>query len=159
MKTLEKFNYIYEKLVTSDEDVVGLIAYGIYKKHKIEFINKTKEVEGRGPNESECDTFFKVSTTVSQLGKYKDQAETILAETVGNVASEELERCERQMLEDYRKEIRNSVPSNWTTFFIGLLSAFAFSVIASLFFFIGGYSEKSTNRTTQKTISSIQKKF
>lgn len=28
-----QFNFIYTKLVQADEDLVGLIAYGIYKKH------------------------------------------------------------------------------------------------------------------------------
>lgn len=38
-----QYNYIYEKLVTSEDDVLGLIAYGMYKQHKIEFISKIKE--------------------------------------------------------------------------------------------------------------------
>ena len=34
-----RYNFIYEKLVTAEDDVLGLIAYGIYKQHKIEFVN------------------------------------------------------------------------------------------------------------------------
>ena len=53
-----KYNFIYSKLVLAEDDVVGLIAYGIYKKHKIEFINKIKDEKGREPNDDECDSFF-----------------------------------------------------------------------------------------------------
>lgn len=42
---MSKYNFIYEKLVTSDDDLVGLITYGIYKKQKIESIAKIKETE------------------------------------------------------------------------------------------------------------------
>lgn len=28
-----KYNFIYKELVTAEDDLVGLIAYGIYKKH------------------------------------------------------------------------------------------------------------------------------
>lgn len=37
-----KYNFIYKELVSADDDLVGLIAYGIYKKHKIEFYNQDK---------------------------------------------------------------------------------------------------------------------
>lgn len=42
-----KYNFIYKELVSADDDLVGLIAYGIYKKHKIEFITKIKREQGR----------------------------------------------------------------------------------------------------------------
>lgn len=32
-------NFIYSKLVRDDDDIIGMVAYGIYKKHKIEFMN------------------------------------------------------------------------------------------------------------------------
>ncbi len=38
-----QYNYIYKKLVNSEDDLIGLIAYGIYKKHKIEFIEQIQE--------------------------------------------------------------------------------------------------------------------
>lgn len=38
----KQFSFIYSKLVSANDDFVGLIAYGIYKKHKIEFIENIK---------------------------------------------------------------------------------------------------------------------
>lgn len=37
-----KYNFIYKELVSADDDLVGLIAYGIYKKHKIGLYNQDK---------------------------------------------------------------------------------------------------------------------
>ena len=100
-----KYNFIYEKLVTAEDDLVGLIAYGIYKKHKIEFITKIKGELQRDPTEEECRSFFAASTTESQLGHYRSQAETMLLEMVGNIAGEEIREYEKEMLREYKKEI------------------------------------------------------
>lgn len=32
------YNYIFSKLVNAEDDVVGLLAYAIYKQQKIEYI-------------------------------------------------------------------------------------------------------------------------
>ena len=85
-----QYNYIYEKLVTSEDDVLGLIAYGMYKQHKIEFISKIKEDNNREPTQYEYNSFFAASTTESQLNNYRNQAEALLSETVANIANEEL---------------------------------------------------------------------
>ncbi|MEG0107744.1 MAG: hypothetical protein RR705_02690 [Lachnospiraceae bacterium] len=149
------YNFIYEKLVISDDDLVGLVAYGIYKKHKIEFITRFKEEHQRDPEKGECEAFFITSTTESQLAKYRDQAESILSEAVGNVASEEISKFEKEMLRNYKAEIKQALPSGWMTIGLGILSAFIFSLIAALFFFLGGTSEKSTFDNTTKAIKAL----
>lgn len=100
------YNFIYEQLVKSEDDLVGLIAYAIYKKHKIEFITRIKEKEGREPTDDECKTFFDASTTESQLVKYRNDAQSILSDVVANTTNEELERYEREMLADYERRIK-----------------------------------------------------
>lgn len=98
-----QYNFIYEKLVTAEDDVLGLIAYGIYKQHKIEFITKIKEENKREPTQEECNSFFAASTTESQLNNYRNQAEALLSETVANIANEELGRFEDEMVRNYKK--------------------------------------------------------
>ena len=38
-----KYNYIYKLLVEDRGDIIGHIAYALYKEDKIEYINKFKE--------------------------------------------------------------------------------------------------------------------
>lgn len=155
-----KYNFIYEKLVLAEDDVVGLIAYGIYKRHKIEFITKIKDEQGREPTDEECRSFFAASTTSSQLDNYRRQAETMMSEAVGNIAREELSRYEDDMLRNYKKEISSCMPSNGKTFGIsiiaGVLSAFLFSVIAGIFYFVGETSDRSTRDKTKELMETIQ---
>lgn len=155
-----KYNFIYEKLVVAEDDLVGLIAYGIYKKHKIEFITKIKEEQQRDPTDEECHAFFIASTTETQLDNYRSQAETMLSEMVGNIAREEIADSEKEMLQNYKKEISSCVPSNKESFWIsmgaGLVSAFVFSLIAALFYFMGETSERTTRDNTRQIMETVQ---
>lgn len=154
-----KYNFIYEKLVISDDDLVGLVAYGIYKKHKIEFISKIKADEHREPTEDECRSFFAASTTDSQLSKYRSEAESILSETVARIAKDEIDNFEKDMLKGYRHEISSCLPTNWQTFGVsvlsGVVSAFLFSLIAAAFFFMGETSERTTRDNTKDIMEQI----
>ena len=154
-----RYNLIYAKLVTAEDDVVGLIAYGIYKKHKIEFITKIKDEHGREPTADECRSFFAASTTSSQLSNYRSQAETMLSEMVGNIANEELTRYENEMLKNYKKELASCLPSNGKTFGIsimaGIISTLLFTLIAGIFYFIGETSDRSTRVKTKALMETV----
>ena len=50
-----KYNYIFSKLVDDETDLIGLVAYGIYKNNKIGYIEKFKEKQGREPSEDELE--------------------------------------------------------------------------------------------------------
>ncbi len=156
-----KYNFIYAKLVSADDDVVGLIAYGIYKKHKIEFITKIKDEQGREPTDEECSSFFAASTTDCQLNNYRSQAETMLSEMVGNIANEELTHYESEMLQNYKKEISSCLPSNGKTFGIsilaGVVSTLLFTLIAGIFYFIGETSDRSTRSKTKELMENVYK--
>lgn len=155
-----KYNFIYEKLVTAEDDLVGLIAYGIYKKHKIEYITKFKDEKHREPTEEECHSFVIASTTETQLDSYRSQAETMLSEMVGNIACEEIAKFEKEMLKDYHDEIKSCLPSNWTTLGVstiaGIISPFLFAVIAGIFYFIGETSDRSTQNKIRELMDSVQ---
>lgn len=155
-----KYNYIYNQLVVSEGDLVGLIAYGIYKKHKIEFITSIKKEQHRDPTDEECSSFFIASTTSSQLDKYRTQAENMLLEMAGNITDKELKQYEYDMLKNYRQEISSCIPSNWSTLLIsigaGIISAFLFAVIAGMFYFIGDTSDRSTRNMTKELIENVR---
>ncbi len=42
-----EYNFIYTTLVKDERDIIGIIAYGLYKRQKIEFI-KNFEVKSHG---------------------------------------------------------------------------------------------------------------
>lgn len=131
------YNFIYEQLVKSEDDLVGLIAYAIYKKHKIEFITRIKKEKGQDPTEEECNAFFKASTTESQLAKYRNDAQSILSDVVANTTNEELERYEREMLADYERRIKKCLPPWWQNVFWSVIASFIFSGMGIFFYYLG----------------------
>ncbi len=73
---------VFRKLVESPDDFLGLLAYSIYKRHKIEWI----EVHPDDDHEA----FKKVACTPQQMGMYRYQAEQV-AKSFINVSLDQLE--------------------------------------------------------------------
>lgn len=106
-------NLLYSKLVEDDADIIGMVAYGIYKRHKIEFIDSIRKEYDREPNDEEWQAFAISSNTESQLKKYVSQADTMLASFVMDSAGEQIKDAEKRMLEQYQTNIKAVLPSNW----------------------------------------------
>ena len=146
-------NFIYSKLVRDDDDIIGMVAYGIYKKHKIEFIESVKQAHNREPNAEEWHAFAMATNTDSQLNKYSAQAETMLATFVMNSAGEQIKYAEHKMLEEYKTNIKSVLPSNWTTVGLSVLGSFIFSAVITIALFMGAFSEKDKANMVNKFIS------
>ena len=147
-------NFIYTKLVHDDNDIIGMVAYGIYKKHKIEFIESIKREHGREPSEEEWHVFSISTNTESQLNKYISQADNTLATFVMNTAGEQIKTSERQMLEQYQSNIKAVLPSNWKTIGLSVLSSFIFSAVVSIALILGAFSEKDKASMVKSIVSS-----
>lgn len=156
----KKYNAIYSQIVQSKDDLVGMIAYAIYKEQKLEYIRKLREEKGADLCEDECRSFVTFSTTPSQISNYRKQAEIMLTEAVAHVAKEEIARFEHDMLKNYKSEIRSCIPSNMKNFgfsvVAGIASTFLFSIIAGLFYFIGETSDRSNRQRAQEIMEEVQ---
>ncbi|MCM1028772.1 MAG: hypothetical protein NC342_00190 [Pseudoflavonifractor sp.] len=145
-------NFIYSKLVRDDDDIIGMVAYGIYKKHKIEFIESIKKEYKREPNDEEWHAFALSTNTGSQLNKYISQADATLASFVMNSAGEQIKSAERQMLEQYQANIKAVLPSNWKTVGLSVLGSLIFSAVITLALILGAFSEKDKANLVNKMI-------
>jgi hypothetical protein len=142
------YNFIYSKLVKNDSDLIGHIAYSLYKKSKVEYIEKQKE-SGNSPTDSDLVPFNDFSSTDSSLEGYRLKAEVILQGFIENVLEEELESYKKQVISnqtDILKEvIKPLVTPLWKNILIGVISSFVFAVISVTFYFVityGNYSIK-----------------
>lgn len=136
-KHKKKYNFIYDLLATDENGLVGLIAYAIYKKHKIEFISRLKKEKGREPTNEEIDAFCKASTTDSQLEKYMSDAQAILSDVVLNTTQEEIKANEKRMLEDYQANIKKCLPPWWQNVLCSVIASFIFSALGMFFYYLG----------------------
>lgn len=70
---------VFTSLVGDDSDVVGLVAYSIYKQNKHDFLVAFNRQLARGPNEAELSAYIMGEATPRRLAIYRHLAQSTLA--------------------------------------------------------------------------------
>ena len=102
------YNYIYQRLVEDSTDIVGHIAYSLYKADKVEYINQFKAKNNREPDEHELQPFHDASCLEGALTRYRESAISILAEFLDNTLSETAHQLEREVQSTYKENIKEA---------------------------------------------------
>lgn len=102
----DKHNSIYSILVHDETDLAGAIAYSMYKRHKIEWIEQTKiENNGHEPTKEQLADFHRLSLLPSSIESYQEKADRFL----GGFLSISLENAIEQVKEHNKQEIYNEL--------------------------------------------------
>jgi hypothetical protein len=133
------YNYIYSQLVEDKADIIGHIAYALYKEEKIEYITKFKQDHGIEPNEDDLKPFNTISSTQSSLDRYKLVASCIMKEFLSNTLEESMKDMEEWMNQNHLTQIGKVIdpikpPSDsiWKRYMHGILQ----SILGSFLFMI-----------------------
>ncbi|HSP23935.1 MAG TPA: hypothetical protein VLQ65_02045 [Saliniramus sp.] len=81
LPALDSYNPIYERLVddpVDDHEIVGLIAYALYKRAKREWAARIRSRHGRGPSSTELSDYVE-TWTPSRLSSLRAEAASALA--------------------------------------------------------------------------------
>lgn len=89
-----QYNWVYKELVQGPDDVVGALAYILYKQHKIAFIEDTKAKHGREPNEEEMACFRTITCLPVTLSGFKERAEVLADEFLEVALQTKLQQAE-----------------------------------------------------------------
>lgn len=145
-------NNIYDMLVNGEDDLIGLIAYSLYKGHKIEFIENIENEHKRCPTKEDFEAFNVSASTEGQLDKYRDAAEKLLLTLALNTTQDaiddklqELNENHLQSLQAYTnsidekvsEKIKLSLPTWKEQIFSNLLGSFAWSLLMAVIVIIG----------------------
>lgn len=144
-----KYNFIYTQLVENDNDLVGHVAYSIYKSKKVAFITKHKAANNNNdPTEKELDGFHLAS--LQHLDSYKLEAQQILHQYNTITLQDRLEKIDQETEKKIKKIKQNSQneldnklkslkPNHGAGIIDSILGAVFFSIlIGVLFLFIFG---------------------
>ena len=71
-------NVVFTSLVTGDRDIVGLVAYSIYKQNKYDWLQAYSRLQGRMPNADEAQAYLLGESTLRRLATYRHLAEAVL---------------------------------------------------------------------------------
>jgi hypothetical protein len=72
-------NPVFTSLVKGDGDIVGLVAYSIYKQNKLDWLLAFQRATGREPNEQENIAYIIGEATPRRLATYRHLADSTLA--------------------------------------------------------------------------------
>lgn len=94
------YNFIYEELVRYEGDLVGRVAYSLYKREKIAFIEQYKKShDGKEPTTRDFDNFHASCHNPERLHSYHKEALSMLQDFMG----ESFEETSKQILIDFTK--------------------------------------------------------
>lgn len=71
-------NEVFTSLVNGDTDIVGLVAYSIYKQNKHDWLVAFNKLKSREPNEDEIFAYIAGESTPRRLATYRHLAEATL---------------------------------------------------------------------------------
>lgn len=101
----KQFNFIYDKLVKGENDILGHIAYSIYKNQKREEIAKIKlKNGGKDVTDDDLVPFVELSQRDSQVRFYKDRATMLAQLFLDEAVAQDLEEARRRQEAEF---IRN----------------------------------------------------
>ena len=107
------YNHIYTELVQDENDILGVLAYSLYKRQKIEYIRALKQKTGNEPMDVELVPFHDFSNSPSQLESYRNQASQLANNFLEISLQTQAEQVERYYDAKASAEIRNARPGFW----------------------------------------------
>ncbi len=157
---LRNYNYIYSKLVDEESDIIGHIAYSIYKKSKIEYI-ESKKLEGTSLTDAELIPFNDFSTSESAIESYKIKAELLMQGFLENVLDEELKNYKNQAINQQAQILKGIIKpltsGFWGNVWSGVLSAFIFAILLAAIAFIIQFSGSTFSINVEKPQTKTEK--
>lgn len=109
-----KYSWVFQKLTENDQgyNLESIVAYTIYKKHKIDFIDQIKLRYQRDPNEQEWETFHTQCELESSLKGYRDQATLVVSDLLNVALTSEIAALEDQALLDSKVKAQLEIVEN-----------------------------------------------
>ncbi|EGQ9765640.1 MICOS complex subunit MIC60 [Vibrio alginolyticus] len=108
----KKYNQVYETLVEDEDDLVGQIAYCMYKQNKQKYIRSFEEEHKRLPSDEELEVYVKCSE-IPKLSLYEAQAEELISNTLSQAVSEKELELNRQFEQKLKKFVYDYEPAGF----------------------------------------------
>lgn len=165
------YNYIYKKLVEDETDIVGHVAYALYKADKIKFIEDFKaKNNGRELGEMDLKPFHDISCLDTSIARYKTQALQVLQAFLHNTLDETTKQIEEDVIKRHKQSLSEIIEPikpkrKWTLFWHGvaqsIAGAFFFALMVAAFAFIKTYSASDINISfgTKGTQTQVQQEI
>lgn len=89
---------VFDDIVEDQDDIDGLVAYSLYKRHKREWCREFLDENNRHPDDTEKMNFAKAANTASQRERYRKDAQDALAAFAESIIFEETPEIQRDAI-------------------------------------------------------------
>lgn len=118
-----RYRCVFKELVSDEIDLVGLVAYALYKRQKIEWLKSIDETHGGRIDETVHEQLRQFCILPTQLGQYRAQASHLIESFIVTTTSQKLRALERSIRDDAL--IRAATKSFWRGVAEGIVSGVA----------------------------------
>lgn len=131
-----EYNVVYQQLVIDETDIVGQLAYCLYKQSKQKYLREFQRLNGRRPSDAELRIHVNCAE-LPALSDYRDKATQVMAEVLAQAAQEKQEELEKHFKNQLWEFINRHQPETliergWRGF-KGLVYGGAGGVLGNLF--------------------------
>ena len=155
---LNEHNRAYEQLVSGDDDLIGLIAYSLYKKDKRDFYIGWTEQHGGPPQADHVRAFTATVLTLGQQLRYRTAARDMIDAYAKTVADAEKPLIEKGAVTERFEEAARKVEEStrwYRQIPAGIVAGIVLAVVLVTVIGVLGYAEigpiSRMERTTEMT--------
>lgn len=156
---------VYQKLVTDENDIVGQLAYCLYKQSKQKYLQEFLRLNHRRPSDSELRIHVNCAE-IPALDDYREKATQVVAEVLAQAAQEKQEELEKhfkdQLWEFINRHQPETLPERGWRWLKGLLYGGAGGVVGNflttvlvLLFLFGAASSSTRDEFTKSAKESF----
>jgi hypothetical protein len=145
---------IYDQLVESKDDFLGILAYSVYKRQKSEIIARFKD-KGDEALHAELARFYELCTSDTQLGYFRTEAEQLAKNFAQAALEEEIEQNRRHYESRLKTELQSVKPSFWSGVWSSVIGSFIFVLALGIFVFFS-WSLKQGPRQAIESIFNVK---
>jgi hypothetical protein len=141
---LGEHNRAYEQLVSGDDDLIGLIAYSLYKKDKRDFYIGWQEQHGSPPQADHIRAFSATVLTLGQQLRYRTAARDMIDAYAKTVADAEKPLIEKGAVTERFEEAARKVEESirwYRQIPAGIVAGIVLAVVLVAVVTVMGYAE------------------
>lgn len=158
-------NRVYENLVEHNSDLIGLVAYGLYKEYKREQVIKIKESKKRSPNKIELKQIedFAINNILQYRNKANELVDLSFEEVIEHYKSSIYEKFYQEYgIGNFKTELelikKQTKRKFWNELLIVILGNIAWIIILIIISTIVYFNNGGIQKLKEKVIETVSER-
>jgi hypothetical protein len=125
----------FKSLVIDDSDLVGHVAYALYKRDKLKFCDSEKLRTGQPATQESIEHFIRGSSLDTRIESYRSEAERLLEQMTEYVLEDAIASVKREAEEELLRKL-SEAKSWWRSITESLIGSVAVAIVWAVLVFV-----------------------